>query len=52
MKDCTELANRTLRSIFDPRYGDFSGNMKQLDKALSARENQPKGSSKTGPETV
>jgi len=48
MKDCTKLANRTLRSIFDPQHGDFFENMEELDKALSERErNQPKRSSNT-----
>ncbi len=40
MNDCTTLAEKTLKSIFDPKQGDFRDNMKELDRALTERERQ------------
>lgn len=51
MKDCTELAEQTLKSIFDPKSsGSFHENMEKLDHALSDRECQLKCSSNTSME--
>ena len=40
MKDCTEIAERTLKSIFDADSNVFSENMEALDRALIEREGQ------------